>query len=314
MIIDGFDAGRRAGEQLQKAPHLLLRSIRSKSRASECTMIRRLGPINHEETMRQLFESLPSSRAAWQRQTLIGLSLAVIAGAALIVLTRPEPLPDFAAIEPVAERKQAFFGFLAPLVRDANDRIRAERTRLQEIAESAEAGSDPGWIDRRWLAQVSEKYDVSWNSEEPLAGIDALQQRVDVVPVSLALVQAATESGWGRSRFAVEANNLFGHWCYQPGCGLVPSDRRAEARHEVAAFDSVQEAVRRYIWNLNTHEAYQPVREIRARLRRSGQPITAVALADGLTNYSERRDEYVEEIKTVIRVNADLLESVSTAL
>jgi len=264
--------------------------------------------------MGQLFERFRSGATDRQPQRLIGIGLAVIAVTALVVLTRPEPLPDFKAIEQVAERKQAFFGFLAPMVRHANEHIRQERARLLKIAEAAEAGTDPGWFDSRWLAQASKKYEVSWDSDKPLAGIDLLRRRIDVVPVPLALVQAATESGWGRSRFAVEGNNLFGHWCYQTGCGIVPSNRVPGAIHEVAAFESVQESVNRYIWNLNTHDAYQPVREIRAALRQSEQPISALALADGLTRYSERRGEYVEEIKTVIRVNSEFLDQAGAAL
>jgi len=246
---------------------------------------------------------------------IVGASaLAILLAVVWLAWPKPAALPDFAAIEPVPERKQAFFGFLAPIVHDANQAILDERARLLDIARDAEEGSSPGWSDRRWLARMSEKYEVSWDPDEPLAQLDALRRRIDIVPLPLALVQAATESGWGRSRFAVEANNLFGHWCYVPGCGLVPANRNAGARHEVAAFDSVDEAVRRYLWNLNTHEAYQPVRDIRAELRQSDQPLTALALADGLTRYSERREAYVEEIKTVIRVNEEFLERAGALL
>lgn len=262
----------------------------------------------------QIFESVRAGSPAWRGAIIIGTVLLLLAAVSWLVFPRTEPLPDFSSVERVDDRKQAFFGFLAPLVRDANQRIQQERARLLRIAQASEAGDMPGWFDRRWLARVSEKYEVEWDPEAPLAELETLRKRIDIVPVSLALVQAATESGWGRSRFAVEGNNLFGHWCYQPGCGIVPSSRNAGARHEVAAFDSVRESVRRYLWNLNTHSAYQPVREIRARLRRSEQPITAMALADGLTNYSERREEYVEEIKTVIRVNEDLLEQAGAVL
>ena len=130
----------------------------------------------------------------------------------------------------------------------------------------------------------------------------------------LALVQAATESGWGRSRFALEGNNLFGHWCYEPGCGLVPARRNQGAAHEVAAFDSISESVSRYLHNLNTHAAYAPLRAIRARLRQQDEPPTAMALADGLVLYSERRDEYVDEIKSVIRVNRPIIARVRETL
>ncbi|MEX0914821.1 MAG: glucosaminidase domain-containing protein, partial [Wenzhouxiangellaceae bacterium] len=161
---------------------------------------------------------------------------------------------------------------------------------------------------------LAEEYDVDWERDDRLESVAMLERRVDAVPVSLALVQAATESGWGRSRFAVEGNNLFGHWCYRRGCGLVPERRNTGAAHEVAAFDSVSASVRRYLHNLNTHAAYAPLRAIRARLRDNGESPSAMALADGLTRYSERREEYVDEIKTVIRVNRPIIEKVRETL
>jgi Bax protein len=243
-----------------------------------------------------------------------GLAALGIAGVAAVLLARPEPLPDFDAIEDIPTRKQAFFEYLAPIVREENDAVREQRERLLEILADAEAGEAPGWLDRRWLKQLSAEYDVEWNAEAPLANAETLKQRVDVVPVALALVQAATESGWGRSRFAVEGNNLFGHWCFETGCGIVPSRRNADAAHEVAAFDSVRDSVGRYLYNLNTHAAYDPLRSIRARLRADDRKPTAMALADGLERYSERRGAYVEEIKTVLRVNRGLLERIGAAL
>lgn len=248
------------------------------------------------------------------RPVVLGVSLLLVAGIASVALTRPEPLPDFSTIDQAPQLKQAFFEFLAPVVRDANERIREDRSRLLQIADRAESGDSPGWFDRRWLARLSQRYEVEFDPSTPLAELETLRKRVDVVPVSLALVQAATESGWGRSRFAVEGNNLFGHWCFREGCGIVPANRNAEASHEVAAFRSVRESVRRYLLNLNTHTAYQPVRELRARMRRADEPLSAMALADGLTRYSERREEYVEEIKTVIRVNQPILERVEVSL
>jgi len=247
-----------------------------------------------------------------QAAVIVGVAVAV--AVALLWTAGPEPLPDFSSIKPVDERKRAFFEFLAPIVRAENARVLEQRRRLLEIAEAAERGARPDWLDRRWLAGLSERYEVDWNPDEPLARLDRLKRRVDAVPVSLALIQAATESGWGRSRFAVEANNLFGHWCFRRGCGMVPARRDRGAGHEVASFDSVRESVRRYLRNLNTHWAYQPLRAIRARLRRQGRPLASMTLADGLVRYSERRDDYVDEIKTLIRVNRPILQRVGVSL
>ncbi len=239
-----------------------------------------------------------------------GLSLAALVLMAWIVWPRPAPLPDFGAYEEVTELKLAFFEFLLPRIEAENERIAGQRERLLAIAETVEAGASPGWLDRRWLANLAEDYRVDPHEQSIEETIEVLLRRVDTVPPTLALVQAATESGWGRSRFAVEANNLFGQWCYRRGCGLVPANRPEGARHEVAAFDSPRESVARYINNLNSHEAYRPLRVIRAQLREVGETPTAMALSDGLILYSERREDYVEEVRTVIRQNQPLIEEV----
>lgn len=242
----------------------------------------------------------------------VGAVLALAIAAVIFVASRPdaEPLPDFAAIDDIPARKQAFFSYLAPYVQAENARVLEQRARLEAIAERLDSGRRPGWRDRRWLERLAVEYEVEWDRQAPEEGIDELLHRVDFVPVTLALVQAAAESGWGRSRFAIEGNNLFGHWCYEPGCGLVPEQRAAGAGHEVAAFDSVRESIARYIHNLNTHPAHEPLRRIRARLRQAGRTPSATALADGLLMYSERREDYVEEVKNVIETNGPIIRGV----
>jgi uncharacterized FlgJ-related protein len=131
----------------------------------------------------------------------------------------------------------------------------------------------------------------------------ALLQRVDTLPVSLVLAQAAIESGWGTSRFAREGNNLFGQWCFDPGCGLVPAARRTGARHEVAAYASVNDSIDAYLLNINTHSAYRDLRELRARARAEGREPTGLELATGLRSYSERGELYVQDVRSIIRGN-----------
>jgi Bax protein len=127
--------------------------------------------------------------------------------------------------------------------------------------------------------------------------------RVDEIPPSLALAQAAIESAWGTSRFAVQGNNLFGQWCYKKGCGLVPLRRDSGSRHEVAKFSSVTQSVNAYMRNLNTHRAYSDLRANRAQLKATEQNVTGHLLAANLLDYSELREVYVEEIRAVIRIN-----------
>jgi len=244
----------------------------------------------------------------------LGAALLLVIAAGMFWWARsPEPLPDFAALDDAQARKVAFFRFLAPRIEDVNARILRQRGRLLEIVANIEAERALRGRDRRWLAALAREYEVEWDPEAPESAIEVLTLRVGPVPAALALVQAAVESGWGRSRFAVEGNNLFGHWCYEPGCGLVPDRRGSDARHEVAAFRSVRESVARYLHNLNTHPAHRAFRERRARLDSVEGIAPALALADGLMNYSERREDYVAQIRAMLEANREDIEQVAGA-
>lgn len=210
------------------------------------------------------------------------------------------PTPDFTVYEDVDERKETFFGFFLPLVELRNGEILELRGELQRLHDQVNPLSDR---QQRRVEQVAadyglEEFDIA--SEEDW---NTLLRRVDVVPPSLALAQAANESAWGTSRFAREGNNYYGHWCFVAGCGLVPDSRPEGARHEVAAFDSALHSVQRYIRNLNSHEAYTELRLKREQLRDNGQPITGLELAEGLGRYSERGEAYIEELQSMIRFN-----------
>lgn len=124
-----------------------------------------------------------------------------------------------------------------------------------------------------------------------------------MIPPGLALGQAAYESGYGTSRFAVEGNALFGQWTFG-GEGLVPEKQRSKlGDHRIAAFDWPFDSVRGYFINLSSHPAYEELRRLRAELKAAGKPVTSLALADGLIRYSERGQEYVDTLKGIIRVN-----------
>lgn len=208
--------------------------------------------------------------------------------------------PDFAAIEDVDARKERFFEFLLPAVAYVNAEVRARRERLQQI-EARAADDRMTRADRAWIERMATRY---WVEGEPLSRqLELLDRRIDIVPPALALAQAAIESGWGRSRFAREGNNLFGEWCFEPGCGIVPDQRPRDASYEVRAFPTVLHSVRSYVRNLNTHPAYGGLRKLRHQARQAGREPRAVELAAGLARYSERGMAYVEEVRTVIRSN-----------
>lgn len=224
--------------------------------------------------------------------------------------TVASPLPDFGSIADVPTLKRTFYAYLHPLVKAENDRIRGQRQRLQHLLKRRQQGGPLPAPERAWIINLSRNY------EAPLAGrpitpthIDSLLIRVDIVPAQQALAQAAVESGWGRSRFARLGNNIYGEWCFVPGCGIVPRDRARGASHEIADFESPAGSVRSFMHNLNTHYAYADWRAMRRRQRDEGTALNARELAAGLTAYSTLRREYVRRIRTIMRQNADLIPS-----
>lgn len=210
-------------------------------------------------------------------------------------------LPDMGAIEHIPTRKATFFNYLAPIVKLKNEEIRSQRDHLLNIATRFENSNSVSIIDRYRLKSLAQQYDVEWLESDSGAVIKTLRRRIDVVPVPLVLVQAAKESGWGTSRFARQGNNLFGQWCYRPGCGMVPAQRSGGAKHEVKEFNSIEDAIGAYLHNINTGDAYQSLRQIRARLRNAGKHPDGRALADGLLYYSQRREAYVNEVKDMLQ-------------
>jgi len=210
-------------------------------------------------------------------------------------------LPDLAAIESVSERKARFFGFLRPIVNAENQRIRAQRERLLDILADVRAGGALDSSRRQWLQRMADRYQV--DAGTPAEQARRLRRKIDVIPPSLALAQAALESAWGTSRFARQGNNLFGEWCFRPGCGIVPNQRPEQASYEVEAFPDVRNSVRSYLHNLNSHDAYKALRDLRAQARAQGRMPTGSELAAGLSSYAAIGERYVEHIRTVIHKN-----------
>jgi Bax protein len=208
------------------------------------------------------------------------------------------PLPDFSSYADTDEKKAAFFEFLFPRIVLANSRILLEREYLDALA----AKSQLTGKEKQWLKNEAKRLRVD-HTPVGKAQIAKLKRRLDVIPPSLIMAQAANESAWGTSRFAVEGNNLFGQWCFAAGCGLVPLSRVSGASHEVAKFSSPYRSIRAYIENLNRHPAYQTLRDIRLTDRKQQEPLSGKGLAAGLELYSERGDEYIDEITAMISHN-----------
>ncbi|WP_440903658.1 glucosaminidase domain-containing protein [Catenovulum sp. SX2] len=215
-------------------------------------------------------------------------------------LALPSKKPDFKAIPAGKERKKAFFNYFLPIVEFRNNQLLALR---EEVVELYEKRTQLTSEQIAHVESIANEYDIEGFSVSNEQNWQTLIRRIDVVPPSLALAQAANESAWGTSRFALQGNNFFGQWCFRKGCGLVPKSRGEGQVHEVAKFNSPQQSVFRYMHNLNTHEAYRQLRGLREKLRNQQQSITGIKLASGLEKYSERGHEYIEELRQMIRFN-----------
>lgn len=208
--------------------------------------------------------------------------------------------PDFAAITNVKERKKAFFNYLKPFIDEKNALILKDRERINILINNKKELSKD---DKEWVSTLRKLHKLKELETYSKDDIKALAHRLDIIPASLVLAQAANESAWGTSRFATKGNNFFGQWCFRKGCGLVPESRSDDADHEVRKFHDARESVFAYIDNLNSNAAYRKLRESRAKLRQEETPVTGLALVDGLIHYSQRGMAYVEEIEGLINYN-----------
>ena len=205
---------------------------------------------------------------------------------------------DIADLPSANQRRELFLRALLPIVLIENRRLQEQRALASWLLD----GNMPivGSPTHKWLTSVAKQFRVRGDLTKP-AVRDKLLGRLDIIPPRLALAQAAIESGWGSSRFALEGNSLFGQWTYGDSSGLEPSQRDAEATHLVASFPNLQASVRAYMRNLNTGNAYHEFRTARAMARRNAQPLSASELAAYLHRYSQRGDDYVAEIRNIIR-------------
>ena len=218
----------------------------------------------------------------------------------LILESLPEDLNKVAEI---SKKKHLFFLSLLPMVLMLNDQIRHQRQTLLEAFRKRANKKPLNSAERTQVVALARKYHVKGNPLQNPAARKTLLRRVDTIPPSIVLAQAANESAYGTSRFALRANNIFGEWTFVPGTGLVPRQRPDGRSYEVRRFPSVYASVQSYMLNINTHWAYRGLREKRARLRAEGRPLRGDELVDELKLYSTRREAYVENIRTIIRDN-----------
>jgi len=240
-----------------------------------------------------------TTRLSQLRPALLIVATLLMIAALLLWLLVPT-VPDFSQYRAGVERKQAFFDYFVPIVQQENKKILVLRDTIIDLRTKT---ADLSWFEARKLRKLAATFGLENFDIQAERNWDELLLRASTIPPSLALAQAANESGWGTSRFAVEGHNYFGQWCFTPGCGIVPSKRSKGQLHEVAAFNSPRASVEQYLRNLNRHQAYGELRRIRATLSSNNKPLTGHALAAGLGSYSERGTSYIEELRQMIRFN-----------
>ena len=231
-------------------------------------------------------------------------------------------VPEFTDIQDVKTKKHTYFQFIGKLAYQNNQLILRKRRFIQGIVTDYASiiDSDPELsifeFQARFLSSneqdklqfLLEEYRIK--SQEVSNVFLELLLRVNIIPIELIQVQTANESGWGTSRFAVQGYNFFGLWCYQKGCGLVPSRRSEGMTHEVAKFTTPAQGMYRYMLNLNRNKAYRQLQIKRQELLHS-EKLTSFDLAMQLTTtleaYSERGQAYIDELQSMLRVNRSLL-------
>lgn len=215
-------------------------------------------------------------------------------------------MPDFSNIDDITTKKQTFFDYLRPAIEAQNQIIIHERQFVVSMIEQLDKGIGLNKADNERLQSIVEKYQYDIDMFTPTS-LSPLLRRIDTIPVEMVLIQAANESGWGSSRFAKKGFNFFGQWCFTKGCGIVPSARDENKNHEVAVFNSPKDSIIAYMVNLNTNHAYRLFRAMRADLRAQKIKPTAEKLVFGLINYSERREDYIDELLEMLKHNKSLL-------
>ena len=195
-------------------------------------------------------------------------------------------------VENTKKRKELFIQIVLPLILQENNNIKLDRIKLFSIINK----SNNTELEKKWLNRKYKQYGV--NSKD----LSSLKVRMDEIPTSLALAQAAKETGWGTSRFALEGNALFGQWTWS-GEGLKPKDSDGSEDHKVMKFNILQASVRAYQRNLNTHKSYKEFRKARAQLREQGKKLDSLVLSKYLDKYAETGQKYVEILNQIIEQN-----------
>ncbi len=209
---------------------------------------------------------------------------------------------DLSKIKSTQKKKDTFIKIVMPLILDENDKILEDRNKLFKIlGKPSNTRGEKVWLKRRFKDYKVDGEDIA-----------ELKLRMDAIPTSLAIAQAAKESGWGTSRFALDGNAMFGQWTWSEE-GIEPSEKSKNQGHKILKFPMLQSSVKAYMKNLNTHRGYSQLRNERAKLREKNQNVSGLDLADYLYNYAQNGSEYVKILRKIIQQN-DLTDFDSSVL
>ena len=199
---------------------------------------------------------------------------------------------DLDNLQSVNLKKETFIKIVLPLIVAENEKILDDRQKLKILSEK-KFTSD---LEKQWLRQKLLEYKVKKGD------LNELRVRMDIIPVSIALAQAAKESGWGTSRFALEGNAIFGQWTWS-GQGIAPLNRDGDKNHKILKFPILRASVKAYKNNLNTHKSYAKFREKRKSLREKNKNVTGLSLTGTLKNYAQTGSEYTKILNQIITQN-----------
>ena len=198
---------------------------------------------------------------------------------------------DLDSIKSTKKKKETFLKILLPLIVAENEKIESDREYLFKILKQNDKPENKKWINKKY-----KEYKVTNRN------INELIQKMDVIPISIALAQAAKESGWGTSRFALEGNAIFGQWTWK-GDGIEPLEKSSDQNHKILKFPLLRASVKAYITNLNSHNGYKDFRKKRFKLREQNKPLIGQELIDELDNYAQTGKEYTKVLRQIIDQN-----------
>ena len=207
---------------------------------------------------------------------------------------------NLSTIKNIKEKKETFLQILLPLIVAENEKIKEDRKYLLKILKKNESEESKKWLNKKYKAyKVTDK------------NINELIEKIDIIPTSIALAQAAKESGWGTSRFALEGNAIYGQWTWN-GDGIEPLEKNKDQNHKILKFPLLRASVKAYITNLNTHRGYKSFRIKRAVLRKANKKLAGIELIHELENYAQNGKEYTRILEQIIKQNdLDELETVT---